>query len=155
VRQPHRDGLAFLDRPVVADGDAGADLDGPALVVEEPESVAATGGLQGAGFADQPDAVGGEPGREGVDIGGGRGTERDQVDPLVRGLAQPDHVLLGGALGGQKGQAGVGVLGFETPRVGVEVELAGVVGHRQVDVTQMGDQALGHVGPRVGVRRAG
>ena len=109
-----------------ADRDVGADLDGAALVVEEPEPVAAAGGLQGAGLADQLHAVGGQPGGQGVDVGGGGGAEGDQVDPLVGGLAQPDDVLLGRALGGQEGEAGVAVLGRQAPGAGVEVQLLGV-----------------------------
>jgi hypothetical protein len=77
------------------------------------------------------------------------------LDPLVGGLAQAHDVLLGGALRGQEGQAGVAVLGGQAPGAGVEVELPGVIGHGEVDVPQVGDQALGHVVPRVGVRRAG
>ena len=127
-----------------ADGDVGADLDGAALVVEEPEAVAAAGGLQRAGLGDEPDAVGGQAAGQRVDVGGVRGTERDQVDPLVGRLAQPDDVLLRAALGGQEGQARVAVLGGQAPGVGVEVELLGVVGHGEVDVPQVGDQALGH-----------
>ena len=60
------------------------------------------------------------------------------------GLAQPDDVLLRRPLRGEEAQAGVGVLGGETPRVGEEVELLGVVRHRQVDVPQVGDETVGH-----------
>ena len=81
--------------------------------------------------------------------------EGDQVDPLVGRLAQPDDVLLGGAFGGQEGQAGVAVLGLQAPGVGVEVELRGVVGHGEVDVPEVGDEALGHRVLLRGVRVCG
>src|SRR3712207_8816291 len=40
-------------------------------------------------------------------------------------------------------EAGVGVLGLQPPGAGVEVELLVKVGHGEVDVPQVGDQALG------------
>jgi hypothetical protein len=155
VGQADRDRLALLDRPVLPDGDVGGDLDGAALVVEEPEAVAAAGGLQCAGFADQLDPVGGEPAGEGLDVGGGGSAERDEVDPLLGGLAQPYDVLLGAALCGEERQAGVAVLGGQAPGVGVELQLPGVVGHGQVDVAQVGDQAFWHLSSPLLLRRAG
>jgi hypothetical protein len=71
---------------VRTDGDVRADFHGPAFVVEESETVTTAGCLEGARIADQADSVGGQPPGQGVDVGGGRGPERDQVDPLVGGL---------------------------------------------------------------------
>ena len=65
VREADRDRLALLDLAVLPDGDVGADLDGAALVVEEPEAVAAAGGLQRVRLADELDAVGGRAARRG------------------------------------------------------------------------------------------
>jgi hypothetical protein len=79
---------------VGADAHVGGHLDRTSLVVEEAEAVAAAGCLQGPGFADDPDAGAAQPCGEGVDIGGGGGAERDEVDPLVGRLPQPDDVLL-------------------------------------------------------------
>ena len=91
---------------------------------------------------------------EGVDVRGVRGAEGDQVDPLVVRLPEPDDVLLRRPLGGEEGQAGVVVLGLQAPGARVEVELGPVVRHRQVDVPEVGDQALGH-GVVLGLMRAG
>ncbi len=55
VRDADRDRLALLDRAVLPGLDVGGDLDGAAVDVEEPEAVAAAGGLQLAGLADQLD----------------------------------------------------------------------------------------------------
>ena len=97
-----RDRLALLDPAVLADGDVGADLDGAALVVEEPEAVAAAGvcSVPGSLTSCTPSAA--SLRGEGVDVGRGGGAEGDQVDPLVGGLPQPDDVLLGRALGGEE-----------------------------------------------------
>ena len=111
--EPDRDGLAFFDLAVVPDGDVGTDLDRPAFVIEEPESVAAARGLDGAGLADQLHPGGGQPPGQGVHVRGAGRAEGDQVDPLVVGLPEPDHILLGGTLGGQERQAGVAVLGLQ------------------------------------------
>jgi hypothetical protein len=136
--------LALFDPAVRPDGDIGADLDGAAFVVEEPEPVPAAGGLYRAGLADQAHSGGGELIGESVHVGAAGRAEGDQVDALVGRLPQPDDVLLGGALGGEEGQAGVAVLGFEAPGAGEEVQLPGVVGHGQVDVAKVGDKAVGH-----------
>src|SRR5205823_4512619 len=48
------------------------------------------------------------------------------------------------AFGGEEGDAGVGVFLGEAPGAGVEVLLAREVGHGEVDVPQVGDQAIGH-----------
>jgi len=94
VRQADRDGLAFLDLPVLPDGHAGTDLDSTALIVEEAEAVPAAGCGQCAGLADQPYACGREAAGEGVDVGRGPGAEGDEIDPLPGRLAQPDDILL-------------------------------------------------------------
>ena len=52
MRDADRDGLALLDGAVLAGLDVGGDLDGAAVEVEEAEAVAAAGGLQRAGLAD-------------------------------------------------------------------------------------------------------
>ena len=49
--QPDRNRLPGLDRAVPADLDIGADLDGAALVIEEPEPVTPTRGQNQARFA--------------------------------------------------------------------------------------------------------
>ena len=154
VRQGDRDRLAGLDLAVGADGDVGGDLDGSALVVEEPEAVARTGRLQRSRFADQLDPAAGQPGREGIHRGGSGGTEGDQVDPLVRGLPQADDVLLGRPLGGEVAHARVGGLLGQSPQAGVEVAFRGQVGHREIDVAQVGDRSFGHHG-LLGAVRAG
>ncbi len=95
VGESDRDRFLLLDGAVAADGDVGADLDASAFVVEEPEAVAAAGGVQGGGVAEQLHAVGGQLRGQFVDVAGVGGAERDQVDPLLVGLPQPDDVLLG------------------------------------------------------------
>ena len=78
------------------------------------------------------------------------GAVRDEVEALLVGLAQPYDVLLGAALGGEEGDPGVlGDLG-QAPDAGVEVELLVVVGHGEVDVPQMGEQACAHGGSSCG-----
>ena len=124
------------------DLDVGGDLDGAAVDVEEAEAVAAAGGVDLARLGDQLHSAREELLGERVHVGGVRGAVGDEVEALLLGLAEPDDVLLGGALGGQEGDAGVlGDLG-QAPDAGVEVELLVVVGHGQVDVPQVGEQTV-------------
>ena len=97
-----------------------ADLDGAALVVEEPEAVAAAGGLQGAGLADQLHAVGGELRGEGVDVGRRWRRRRRSGRSACRSASRSRTTYCSGrALGGQEGEAGVAVLGLVRPQVSV------------------------------------
>ncbi len=144
--QPHRNRLAGLDPAVPADGDVRADLDDAALVVEEAEAVPAAGGGQRGRLAGQPDTPACEAARELIDVSGRGGPEGDEVDALAGRRAHPDHVLLGGAFGGEEGEPGLAVPGRQSPRAREEVQLPGVIGHRQVDVAQVGDEPLGHRG---------
>ncbi|SED65056.1 hypothetical protein SAMN05428954_0689 [Streptomyces sp. 2112.3] len=107
VGELDRNGLAFLDLAVPARLEVGGDLDGAAVDVEEAEAVAAAGGVDRPGVGDQLHAAGEEPLGEGVDVGGVGGAVGDEVEALVVGLAQSGHVLLGGAFGGEEGDAGV------------------------------------------------
>jgi hypothetical protein len=75
--------------------DVGGDLDGPPVEVEEPEAVAAAGGLHLAGLVDQLDLGGAQPFGEGVDVGRVGRAVGDQVEAFVLRLAQADDVLLG------------------------------------------------------------
>ena len=108
MRDADRDRLALFDLAVLPRLDVAGDLDGAAVEVEEPEAVAAAGGLQLAGLADQLHALGAELRGERVDRGGALGAERDQVEALLVGLAQADDVLLRRALGGEVREVAVG-----------------------------------------------
>ena len=113
-----------------------------AVEVEEPEAVAAAGGLQLVRGRHQRDALAAQLLGQGVDVGGRGRAEGDEVDALLGVGAQPHLVLLGRALGGEERDAGVGGLGRELPEVAVEGELAVEVGHAEVDVPEVGDQAV-------------
>ena len=77
-----------------------------------------------------------------VDVGGVGGAEGDEVEALLVVLAEAYGVLLRRALGGKEGEPVLGRLRLEAPHVGVELELLVVVGHGEVDVAKVGDQAL-------------
>jgi hypothetical protein len=94
LRTTYRDVLALLDLAVDPGGHVGGDLDGASLDVEEPEAVSTAGRLEGVGLADQLDSVGGQPGGEGVDAGAVGCAEGDEIEPLLRGASNADHVLL-------------------------------------------------------------
>ncbi len=109
VREPDRDRFAFLNGAEVARRDVGGDLDDASVAVEEAESVTAAGSVDLARFVDDLHLLARQVDSEGVHVLHGGGAERYEVETLVVGSAQPQDVLLGRTLGGQKVDTGVGL----------------------------------------------
>ena len=144
MRELDRDRFTFFDLAMLPHSHIRGHLDGTAVDIEEPESVATTHRLQGSRLPHQLHTAYSETLGQTVDTRGVGHSIGHQVEALVGVLANAHDVVLGRALGREIRYVTVGSDVGQTPLSGVEVELLLVVGYSEIDMAEMGESVVAH-----------